>query len=155
MQARSARTNTTATIQGQRPKLQPIQLPSDRPDWLQSLLKIHRRIWAGTIIISGAALTLYSWSVYSQQSWGQAYRRLDNLQRNERQLISGSEVMKNEIAQQVSPEALGLAPQTSNNVIFLQPDAAPTGEAPNPADQPMPDSFDANAPANRQPPLGY
>jgi hypothetical protein len=117
-------------------------LPSDLPNWLRSLMQVQRGIWVGTIVLSTVALGTYGWSVYSQQQWGMAYGQLQRLQRNERQLISGNEMMKNQIAQQVDPKSLGLAPQKSNDVIFIKPDPAapkppavppgpPTSENPN------------------------
>jgi hypothetical protein len=96
------------------------------PQWLQRLVKLQNQVWVTTIVLSAAALGVYSWSVYSQQQWGQAYRRLEHLRRNERQLISGSEMIKNQIAGQVNPTDLGLAPQVANDVIFLQPQPAVT-----------------------------
>jgi hypothetical protein len=104
-------------------KLRPLILVGDYPDWLRQLLQIQRGVWLGTIAVSSLALLVYSWSVYSQQQWGLAYQRLEQLRRSERQLVAGSEIMKNDIAQQIDPVDLGLAPQRPDNVIFLQPAA--------------------------------
>jgi hypothetical protein len=118
---RARRSPQARSFQG---KLQPMVLPSDLPQWLRSLMQVQRGIWVGTIVLSTVALGTYGWSVYSQQQWGMAYNQLQRLQRNERQLISGNEMMKNQIAQQVDPKSLGLAPQKSNDVIFIKPDPA-------------------------------
>lgn len=131
-------------------KLQPLVLPSDLPHWLRSLLKVQHSVWVSTIVLSTVALGTYGWSVYSQQQWGQAYGQLQRLQRNERQLISGKELMKNEIAQQVDPQALGLAPQKPNNVIFIKPDNQTTAVNPPPIEADIP----ATQPAKNQP-MGY
>jgi hypothetical protein len=134
----STRTNSTRTKRtskhnspirsvrsGRKPTLHPLQLRDQSlPQWLQRLVKLQQHVWVTTIVLAAAALGVYSWSVYSQQQWGQAYRRLEHLRRNERQLISGSEMIKNQIAGQVNPADLGLAPQVANDVIFLQPQPA-------------------------------
>jgi hypothetical protein len=128
-------------------KLQPMVLPSHLPGWLQSLMQVQRGIWVGTIVLSTVALGTYGWSVYSQQQWGMAYKQLQQLQRNERQLISGNEMLKNQIAQQVDPKALGLAPQKADDVIFIKPT---TGVAAKPDSDDVPP-----APTDRAQPLGY
>jgi hypothetical protein len=125
-----------------KPKVHPLQLMDQSlPQWLQRLVKLQQQVWVTTIVLSAAALGVYSWSVYSQQQWGQAYRRLEHLRRNERQLISGSEMIKNQIAGQVNPTELGLAPQVANDVIFLQPQPAAVQSRPtNLPDAPKPSS---------------
>jgi hypothetical protein len=142
-QARSRRPAATPPKRSFQSKLQPMML-RDLPGWLRSLMQVQRGVWVGTVALSAIALGTYGWSVYSQQQWGMAYSQLQRLQRHERQLISGNEMMKNQIAQQVDPKALGLAPQKSNDVIFIKPEAA------NP-------TASVAAPAAAQPnqPLGY
>jgi hypothetical protein len=119
----------------------------DLPGWLRSLMQIQHGVWVGTVALSAIALGTYGWSVYSQQQWGMAYSQLQRLQRNERQLISGNELMKNQIAQEVDPKSLGLAPQKANDVIFIKPEA-------NPA-QPTAPRPDPAAPVVPNQPLGY
>ncbi len=109
----------------------------DLPGWLRSLMQVQRSVWVGTVALSAIALGTYGWSVYSQQQWGMAYNQLQRLQRHERQLISGNEMMKNQIAQQVDPKSLGLAPQKSNDVIFIQPEVpSPTTNSTAPVTDP-------------------
>lgn len=124
-------------LQSWRAKLQPMFLPSDLPIWLQSLIKIQQGVWFSAAALSALALGAYGWSVYSQQQWGRAYSQLQKLQRHERQLISGNELVKHQIAQQVDPKRLGLAPRKSNNVIFIQPDQNQTAPPPSAAIQPL------------------
>jgi hypothetical protein len=121
-------------------------LPGDLPGWLQSLMQIQRVVWVGTVAFSTGALGAYGWAVYSQQQWSHSYSQLQQLQRQERQLISSNELMKNQIAQKVDPKALGLAPPKANNVIFLQPEqssakpaavATPPLETETPPSQPL------------------
>jgi hypothetical protein len=145
--ARTAKTARRATAvphrsaqpRSVRAKLQPMVLPSDLPQWLRSLIQVQQGVWVGTIALATLALGTYGWSVYSQQQWGMAYNQLQRLQRNERQLISGNEMMKNQIAQQVDPQALGLAPQKSNDVIFIKPEPAGGKASAASADRPVSD----------------
>lgn len=144
--ARARRTATTPTKRAFQGKLQPM-VRRDLPGWLQSLMQIQKGVWVGTVALSAIALGTYGWSVYSQQQWGMAYSQLQRLQHNERQLISGNEMMKNQIAQEVDPKSLGLAPQKANDVIFIKPEAnAATGTAPRP---------DPAVPVVPNQPLGY
>ncbi|MBE9030544.1 hypothetical protein IQ266_12465 [filamentous cyanobacterium LEGE 11480] len=145
---RQTATSPQRTIRSFQGKLQPMVLPSNLPSWLRSLMQIQQGVWVGTVVLSTMALGVYGWSVYSQQQWGKTYSQLQRLQRNERQLISGNEMMKNKIAQQVDPKALGLAPQKSNNVIFIKPD-----QTQQPTTKPAEAAAADNTPANQ--PLGY
>jgi hypothetical protein len=129
--------------------LRPLYLGDNRlPSWLQRLLKVQQQVWLVTVILAVSTLVIYGWSVYSQQQWGMAYRDLDRLRRNERQLISGSEMMKNQIAEKLDASNLGLAPQVAKDVIFIQP--APAQPAADPAPKPEPP-----APDNPTAPSGY
>jgi hypothetical protein len=128
-------------------------LPTDVPPWLRTLVQVQQGVWISTIALSTLALGVYGWSVYSQQQWGKAYSQLERLQRNERQLIANKEMMKNQIAQQVDPEALGLAPQKSNEVIFIKPDANPAPPDGAQSGATKPDSQPNELPVNQ--PLGY
>ncbi len=140
---RSRKSRPDRTLRG---KLQPLVLPSHLPSWLQSLMQVQRGVLVGTIVLSTVALGTYGWSVYSQQQWGMAYNQLQRLQRNERQLISGNEMMKNQIAQQVDPKTLGLAPQKADDVIFIKPESGAVAP---------PDEAAPTAPTDRAQPLGY
>ncbi|NJN85184.1 MAG: hypothetical protein HC881_01205 [Leptolyngbyaceae cyanobacterium SL_7_1] len=101
---------------------QPIQLPADRsnPMWLRGLLVAQRGSTLITFCLSVAALAVYSWTVYSQQLWGREYQRLETLQRNERQLMTASESLKNQLATQAETSESGLILPNSENTIFLQ-----------------------------------
>jgi hypothetical protein len=95
------------------------------------------------------SLGVYGWSISSQQFWGQEYHRLEQLRRDERQLVAGTEMLKNNIAQQANAKPDGLVPQGSDNVVFLSP--AP--------DRPLPTVRQSSSPASQPPdartPLGY
>lgn len=106
------------------------RLPNNRqlPLWLRSLIGVQRSLSILTGTLSIAVLSVYGQTVYSQQLWSQEYRKLENLQRNERQLTAASEVLKNQIAQQAETSRAGLVPSNPANTIFLQP--APQRPAP-------------------------
>lgn len=91
------------------------------PRWLSSLLFLKRSSDLVTFLLVTTTLTIYSWTVYTQQQWTRDYRKLENLQRQERQLTTANEVMKNQLAQQAEKPATGLVPPTQTNAIFLPP----------------------------------
>lgn len=129
-------------------------LPSSRPVplWLLRLCSLQRRSFVVTFLLMAGMLSVYAWTVYSQQEWTQARRQLATLQRNERQLTATTEVLKNQMAQEAEQPATGLIPSESSTTIFMQP-ASPRS---TPANQSM---IAANSPAiktNLTPmPLGY
>jgi hypothetical protein len=118
------------------------------PIWVRSLLKLHQGSMIVTFLLISAALSVYGWTVYSQQLWSQQYQKLVTLQRTERGMTAYGEVMKNNLAQQAQQAGTELIAQTPSNTIFLQP--AP----PRPNKQ-----TDANKPEQKAPtskvPLGY
>ncbi|NEP59589.1 MAG: hypothetical protein F6K31_21690 [Symploca sp. SIO2G7] len=91
------------------------------PIWLQALLFVQRGSDIIAFVLVGATLTIYSWTVYNQQQWAQEYRKLETLQRNERELTKANEVMKNQLAQQAESPATGLINPTQANTIILPP----------------------------------
>lgn len=91
------------------------------PRWLSSLLFLKRSSDVVTFLLVTTTLTIYSWTVYTQQQWMRDYRKLENLQRQERQLTTANAVMKNQLAQQAEKPATGLVTPTQTNAIFLPP----------------------------------
>jgi hypothetical protein len=91
------------------------------PFWLRSLLKLHQGSMIVTFVLISAALTVYGWTVYSQQLWSQQYEKLMTLQRTERGMTAYGEVMKNNLAQQAQQSETNLVAQSPSNTIFLQP----------------------------------
>ncbi|NJM44879.1 MAG: hypothetical protein HC860_00900 [Alkalinema sp. RU_4_3] len=77
-----------------RNNLKPLPIVDDRPSWLKSIMGIQTAISGVTLLMVATTLGVYGWSVNSQQRWGENYRRLETLRRNERQLIAGTEAMK-------------------------------------------------------------
>jgi hypothetical protein len=68
-----------------------------------------------------SVLTVYGWTVYVQQRWGQEYSKFETLKKQERQLISGNEALKNQMAQQAESPNSGLMVPDPNHTIFLMP----------------------------------
>ncbi|HEY9829349.1 MAG TPA: hypothetical protein V6D26_02135, partial [Stenomitos sp.] len=79
-----------------------------KPIWLSSLLVLQRGSDLVAFFLVATTLTIYSWTVYTQQQWAQEYRKLENLQRQERQLTTANAVMKDQLAQQAERPATGL-----------------------------------------------
>jgi Fe-S cluster biosynthesis and repair protein YggX len=91
------------------------------PIWLSSLIFLQRSSDVITFLLVAATLTVYSWTVYTQQQWAQEYRKLETLQRNERHLTMANEGIKDQLAQQAEKPATGLVTPSQANTIFLPP----------------------------------
>lgn len=95
--------------------------PHLTPLWLQMLLTLQRGSDLMTLLLVTATLTIYSWTVYTQQQWAKEYRKLESLQRHERHLTTTNEVIKDQLAQQAENPSAGLVTPSTSNSIFLQP----------------------------------
>jgi hypothetical protein len=93
-------------------------------------------------------LPIYGWSVYTQRSWGQAYNHLEQLQRDQRQLIAANEMRKYQVTQQAEGSPAGLVRQMPGNTIFLKPEQS---RAAKPASSVQP----TLVPAENSSPIGY
>jgi hypothetical protein len=98
-------------------------LPANAPKplWLLWLIVAHRGSSAIALLLVAAALTVYGWTVHTQQVWGQEYHRLRNLQQQERQLTVANEALKNDLAQQAEAPTSPLRPPSPGDTIFLAP----------------------------------
>ncbi|WP_250125559.1 hypothetical protein [Chroococcidiopsis sp. CCMEE 29] len=126
-------------------------LPNSRsvPSWLLRLCYLQQGTSKIALLLAAAMLAVYSWTAYSQQKWSQAYRKLETLQLHERQLMTSSEVLKNQMAQQALQPSTGLVPANPAEAIVLQP--AP--QRPSRAAEPLPTSAHTDKPIPI--PLGY
>lgn len=104
---------------------------SQPSSWLKLLMVIQRGSTPITLILGTVLLGVYGWSVYSQRSWSQAYNRLNQLQRDERQLMTANETRKFQVTEQAEMTRNQFVPQAPANTIFLKP-ASP--RAPKPTD---------------------
>ncbi len=91
------------------------------PIWLSSLIFLQRSSDFITFLLVAATLSVYSWTVYTQQQWAQEYRKLETLQRHERHLTMANEGIKDQLAQQAEKPATGLVTPSQANTIFLPP----------------------------------
>ncbi|NEP02516.1 MAG: hypothetical protein F6K58_28480 [Symploca sp. SIO2E9] len=91
------------------------------PNWLRSLVFLQRSSDLISVLLVGATLSIYSWTVWTQQQWTREYRKLEALQRQERDLTSANETLKEQLAQQAESPSSGLANPTTANTIFLPP----------------------------------
>ncbi|HEY9692972.1 MAG TPA: hypothetical protein V6D15_12240 [Oculatellaceae cyanobacterium] len=89
------------------------------PKWLRTLIMMQRSSDIMMFSLVTAMLTIYGLTVYTQQLWTKEYRKLDHLQRQERQMTAANEVLKNQLAQQAENPATGLIPPDPAKTIFL------------------------------------
>lgn len=91
------------------------------PIWLSPLLFLKRSSDIITFLLVAGTLGIYSWTVYTQQQWSQEYRKLETLQRHERQMTTANAALKDQLAQQAESPAAGLVNPTRPNAIVLPP----------------------------------
>ncbi|AVH72615.1 hypothetical protein [Nostoc sp. 'Lobaria pulmonaria (5183) cyanobiont'] len=119
------------------------------PLWLLRLYTFHRYSSVVAFLLVASTLAVYAWTVYSQELWGQSYRRLQNLQRHERLLTTTNATLKNKMANEAEQPTAGLVSPTPEGVIFLPP----ASQSPKPA------SPNTTPNSEKQPqtlsPLGY
>lgn len=100
----------------------PIAFKNQKPPaWFKRLSKLQKRFGAATLLLMGGMLLVYGATVYTQQKWSQEYRKLENLQRYERQLITTNELLKNQMATEAETPATGLVAPNPSEAIVLQP----------------------------------
>ncbi len=131
--------NTTAVSATVKPR--PTRVA--RPLWLRYLLLGQRLSTPLTLVLIAGVSMIYGWMVYTQQAWSRSYSELEQLQRQERQLLSTDEVLKHQLAEQATQPESGLALPNLDNTLFLPapapqppvnaaPDAAPSAPAVEP-----------------------
>ena len=103
--------------------------PQTTPLWLRSLLNIEKISSVSAFSVIATALAIYGGIVYNQRLWAEEYRKLEGLQRQERQLNAANEAFKNQLAQQAENANSGLVPQNPGGMIFLPP-ASPRSVSP-------------------------
>lgn len=101
-------------------KQTPASLPSRSPIWFLYLRSMQRRFGIATYILIAGMLGVYSSTVYLQQKWSQEYRKLENLQRYERQLTTANEVIKNQLAKEAEQPPTELIPPNPGEAIILR-----------------------------------
>ena len=102
-------------------RLQPLPNRASVPQWLQLMKQAERWSLLVAAVFASGAIVTYGWAMYSQQQWGQEYRQLEKLRRNERQLTTNGEMMKNNIARTTDPKQYGLVPRSAANIVVMPP----------------------------------
>lgn len=89
------------------------------PMWLMRWNSIYRHTSVVTFLLVSTTLIVYAWTVYSQHLWSNSYKKLQDLQRDERQLTKHDEILKNRMAQEAEKPNSGLVSPTPANTIFV------------------------------------
>ena len=90
-----------------------------KPIWLRFLLFVQH---GSSVLAFGSisiTLSVYAGVVYSQQQWSRHYEELQKLQRDQRDLITANETLKNQLAEQAENPDAGLVSPTSANTLVL------------------------------------
>ncbi len=105
----------------------PTSLESRLPMWFLYLRSLQRRFGIATYLLIAGMLVMYSSTAYLQQRWNQEYRKLEHLQRYERQLITTNEALKNQLAKEAEQPATELVSPNPAAAIVL-PSSSPKGD---------------------------
>lgn len=95
--------------------------PWAKPMWLRSLLGANQVTAIATLVLVSAVLGIYGQVVHTKQHWGREYRQLERLQKEERQITTFNEALKNDIAQTAKQEGTGLVTPDGSQMIILEP----------------------------------
>jgi len=91
------------------------------PEWLLRMYMVNRYSSVLAFLLVVATLTVYGWTVYSQELWSNYYRRLQSLQRHERQLNTANATLTSKMAQEAEQPGTELVSPTTKGTIFLPP----------------------------------
>lgn len=109
------------------------------PIWLLRVYTLHRYSSVTAFLLVATTLVAYGLTVYSQELWSQGYRRLQNLQRQERQLTTTNAALTHKMAEDAEKPTAGLDSPTPATTIFLPPpdslNVVPPSTTPNSATQ--------------------
>ncbi|MBE9115220.1 hypothetical protein IQ249_04830 [Lusitaniella coriacea LEGE 07157] len=125
----------------------PLRSPQ-QPPLLRTLLFLQHASSFVTFSLFGVVLCIYASTVYLQQQWSEAYQKLENLQRETRNLTAADEILKNQLAKQAQNPDAGLVMPSPDNNIYLSPSTQTS--TPEPAASPKPET-----PQPSNVPLGY
>ncbi len=108
--------------------------PQASPRWLVALLLLHRYSLLATLGLATCTFSVYGWSVYSQQTWANQYRQLEQLRRDERQLTSVNAALYGQLTQRAQEQPAGLVLQKPSKTLFLPPEPQRPWQTPKAAD---------------------
>jgi hypothetical protein len=124
--------------------------PPTPPLWLRALVGVQRASSVLTLLLVVACLSVYGWTVCSQQMMRKQSRQLEILRRQEGQLAVANETLKNQLAKQAEQPSSGLVSPAPERMIFLKP-APPR----HPATPPHQSDPAGNSQKAASKPLGY
>ncbi len=124
--AKTARRQARRTpLKPTRPTIHPFPKEHDAlPLSLQFLSHLQQGSSAIACILVALALGVYGWTVYMPTLWSREFKKLETLQRHERDLIAANETLKHQLAEQAERPESGLAQPHPSQVIFLAPQTA-------------------------------
>ncbi|MCZ2202414.1 hypothetical protein [Cylindrospermopsis raciborskii] len=126
------------------------QLPissNSENSWIIRLNNIHHYSSMTAFLFVVVMLAIYGGTVYCQQIWSHSYRKLESLQRQERQLTAANATMISKMAREA--EAMGLGLSAPGKMVFL-PAVSNNSQPPSRAKIPQ-----SSGKRTSIPPLGY
>lgn len=115
------------------------------PPWLMLLLALRKVSTPLVVLLTLSVLPLYGWTVHTQKDWGNTYAQLEQLKRNERNLLVQLEGRRYSINENAEKNPAGLTPKGPHNTLFVKPE---------PAKRPQPLADEPLSPL-RMSPIGY
>jgi hypothetical protein len=115
------------------------------PPWLRLMLGLRRVSTPLVVMLTLSLLPLYSWTVHTQKSWGKTYAQLEELKRNERDLLIQNESRQHHITENAEVNPAGLTPKGPHNTLFVKPESAKLPQT----------SLEPRHPLIRMSPIGY
>lgn len=89
------------------------------PTSIQVLLRFQQVTSCITLGVVATVLGVYGWTVYTPNLWSKEYTQLKALQQTERQLITNTEAIKHQLAQEANLPSSGLVNPSPNQNLFL------------------------------------
>ncbi|WP_299492653.1 hypothetical protein [Acaryochloris sp. IP29b_bin.137] len=91
------------------------------PNWLIFLMACRKLSTPILMVSVLGILPLYAWRVNTQQSWGDQYTQLEQLQRDQRTWVTRNEERKHQISENLERNPAGFVPKSSKTTVFLKP----------------------------------
>ncbi len=90
------------------------------PIWLKGLFLLKTSTSIFCLLMITTMFVLYGVTVYAPQLWTTEYKKLKNLQKDERQITSTNEIIKDQLAEQAGKYGTGLVnPDPTKPAVFL------------------------------------
>lgn len=89
------------------------------PISVQVLMRFQQVTSCITLGMVATVLGVYGWTVYTPTLWSKEYQELKALQQTERQLITNTEAIKNQLAREADRPGSGLVNPSPGQNLFL------------------------------------